>query len=176
MSEGEKARWVELYARLERPLYNVVYRILWDAAESADVVQEAFLRCWKRRDRIHDEGLKAVLFQTAMNLALNRRRRQRLWRMIGIDDAEPAAIQSRQGESIIPRRIYAAIEALPERFRRVLLLTEIAGMSYGEVAMTLGIGEGTVGSRRTRALAMVRQALDSPADRELAELGRGSAL
>jgi hypothetical protein len=51
-----------------------------------------------------------------------------------------------------------AVDALPAPYRSVLLLTEIAGVTYGEVADTLGIGKGTVGSRRTRALAF----LDAP--------------
>ena len=52
MTDVDEASWVELYRALEKPLYNVVYRWLWDSAESHDVVQEAFLRCWRRRELV----------------------------------------------------------------------------------------------------------------------------
>ena len=159
MSGLEQAEWVELYAKLEKPLYNVVYRVIFDAAESQDVVQEAFLRCWRRRSRIRAEGLRALLFRTALNLALNRRRRSRLWRYVGMGAADDEAPHEDCSGATLPRPVRAAIEALPDRLRRVLLLTELAGMTYAEVASCLGIREGTVGSRRTRALAIVRRGL-----------------
>jgi RNA polymerase sigma-70 factor (ECF subfamily) len=162
VSEDEKARWVALYGELEKPLYNVVYRMLWDAGESQDIVQEAFLRCWRKRSGIRPEGLKAVLYRAALNLAINRRRRLRLWRFVGVEavDDEPTEVRT---DEAIPQRMREAVDALPAPYRSVLLLTEIAGMTYGEVAGTLGIGVGTVGSRRTRALARLRKTLEARA-------------
>ena len=159
MPGPEEAQWVALYASLERRLFNVVYRILWDKAESQDVVQDAFLRCWRSRARFTPEGLEPVLFRTALNLASNRRRSYRLWRFVGFADAVDEMPMKGDCDAILPRSVDTAIGALPDGLRRVLLLTEIAGMSYAEVAMTLGIKEGTVGSRRTRAVEMLREAL-----------------
>lgn len=161
MPGGEKARWVALYAELEKPLYNVVYRVIRDARESQDVVQDAFLRCWRRRESIRPDGLKVVLFRTALNLAINRRRRLKLWRFVGMEAAEEHAAEGLELDATIPRCVHEAVDALPDRYRSVLLLTEVAGMSYSEVSDTLGIGEGTVGSRRSRALAQLREALKS---------------
>ena len=62
MTSVDKAKWIDVYRRLEKPLYNVVYRVIWDATESQDVVQETFLRCWRRKDDIRAEGFKALLF------------------------------------------------------------------------------------------------------------------
>jgi RNA polymerase sigma-70 factor (ECF subfamily) len=59
----------------------------------------------------------------------------------------------------ISRPVREAFAALPKPLRHVLLLTEIAGMSYAEAAATLGVEEGTVGSRRTRALSLLRERL-----------------
>ena len=159
MSGPEEAQWVALYASLERRLFNVVYRILWNKAESQDIVQDAFLRCWRSRSRINTEGLEPVLFRTALNLASNRRRSYRLWRFVGLAEAVDNVALTGNGDTILPRSVDAAIGALPDHLRRVLLLTEIAGLSYAEVAMTLGIKEGTVGSRRTRAIELLREAL-----------------
>jgi RNA polymerase sigma-70 factor (ECF subfamily) len=161
MSEDEKARWVALYGELEKPLYNVVYRMLWDAGESQDIVQEAFLRCWRKRSGIRPEGMKAVLYRAALNLALNRRRRLRLWRFVGVETVDETPADGT--DEAIPQRLREAVDALPAPYRTVLLLTEIAGMNYGEVAGTLGISEGTVGSRRTRALARLRRTLGTSA-------------
>ena len=155
MARVDRTQWIAQYRALEKPLYNVVYRVLWDAAESQDIVQETFLRCWQRREDIRADGFKALLFRTALNLASNRRRRDRLWRMVGL--AEAHVVDERAGcEPSIAKPVRAAFDALPEASRRVLLLTEVAGMSYAEVAAALGIREGTVGSRRTRALTALR--------------------
>ena len=160
MAGFDKARWIELYTTLEKPLYNVVYRVVWDAAESQDIVQETFLRCWQKRGNVRDDGVRALLFRTALNLAINRRRRARLWQFVGVTAADEEKPWEAGVDGVISRSVRNAVDALPDRLRRVLLLTELAGMSYAEVAMTLGIREGTVGSRRTRALAILRRQLE----------------
>src|SRR5262252_6873854 len=159
MAKVDDASWVELYRALEKPLYNVVYRWLWDRMESQDVVQEAFLRCWRARDRIRAEGFKAFVFRTALNLAANRRRRRKLWRLVPLDLLSDELRGAANGEPALSRRMQRAIDELPERLKRVLLLCELAGMSYGEVAAVTGVREGTVGSRRNRALALLRKRL-----------------
>ena len=159
MTGVDEASWVELYRELEKPLYNVVYRWLWDRMESQDVVQEAFLRCWRARGRIRAEGFKAFVYQTALNLAANRRRRKKLWRLVSFDSLPQEPPDDRDDAAMLPRRMQRAIDELPEKLKRVLLLCELAGMSYGEVAAVTGVREGTVGSRRNRALALLRKRL-----------------
>jgi len=159
MAGVDEASWVELYRALEKPLYNVVYRWLWDRTESQDVVQEAFLRCWRARARIREEGFKAFVFRTAINLAANRRRRKKLWRLVSFDALTEAPADEAEGDATLSRRMQRAMDELPDRLKRVLLLCELAGMSYGEVAAVTGVREGTVGSRRNRALALLRKRL-----------------
>jgi RNA polymerase sigma-70 factor (ECF subfamily) len=159
MAGVETAQWIEVYRALEKPLYNVVYRLVWDAAGSQDIVQETFLRCWQRKDDIRADGFKALLFRTALNLASNRRRRDRLWRMTGLSFVAELA-DDRAGGDTISKPVRDAFAALPEDMKHVVLLTEIAGMSYCEAAAALGVAEGTVGSRRTRALALLRERLE----------------
>jgi RNA polymerase sigma-70 factor (ECF subfamily) len=159
MTRVDDASWVELYRALEKPLYNVVYRWLWDRTESQDVVQEAFLRCWRARDRIRAAGFKGFVFRTALNLAANRRRRKKLWQFVSFDALHEELPDGQDGEYVLSRRTQRAIDELPERLKRVLLLCELAGMSYGEIAAVTGVREGTVGSRRNRALALLRKRL-----------------
>jgi RNA polymerase sigma factor (sigma-70 family) len=159
MTSVDKAEWIAVYRRLEKPLYNVVYRMLWDAAESQDVVQDAFLRCWRRKNDIRADGFTALLYRTALNLASNRRRRARLWRMVGVTAIAEVADENNVDEPISPV-VRAAFDALPDALKYVVLLTEIAGMTYPEVAAALSVAEGTVGSRRSRALALLREQLE----------------
>jgi RNA polymerase sigma-70 factor (ECF subfamily) len=158
MTSVDQAQWIDVYRRLEKPLYNVVYRVIWDAAESQDVVQETFLRCWRRKEDIRADGFKALLFRTALNLASNRRRRARIWRMVGVAIIDNVP-DERAADAPIGAPMRAALDSLPEALRSVLLLTELAGMTYVEVGAALGIAEGTVGSRRTRALTLLRERL-----------------
>jgi RNA polymerase sigma-70 factor (ECF subfamily) len=156
MTDVDEAFWIERYRALEKPLYNVVYRWLWDRTESQDVVQEAFLRCWRRRESIRADGFTALIYRTALNLAANHRRRRKLWQLVSFDSVPEPAVEDAVH---LPRPVHEAFDALPDRLKRVLLLSEVAGMSYTEIAAVTGIEEGTVGSRRTRALALLRQRL-----------------
>ena len=151
MTSVDSAQWIDVYRRLEKPLYNVVYRVLWDAAESQDVVQDAFLRCWRRKDDIRADGFTALLYRTALNLASNRRRRTRLWRMVDVAAIAQVADESAADEPISPV-VRAAFDALPDALKYVVLLTEIAGMTYPEVAAALG------DRRRHRRLAEIARA------------------
>lgn len=159
MTGVDDAAWVEHYRALEKPLYNVVYRWLWDRMESQDVVQEAFLRCWRARDRIRAETFKPFVFRTALNLAANRRRRKKLWRLVSFDSLPEEPADAGDAATVLSPRIRRAVDELPDRLKRVLVLCELAGMSYGEIAAVTGVKEGTIGSRRNRALAFLRERL-----------------
>jgi RNA polymerase sigma-70 factor (ECF subfamily) len=160
MSEGEIE---ELYVALEKPIYNVVYRWVWNVEDARDVVQEAFVRLWRMRDRIETGTARALAFRVALNLAASRRRRARLWRWMPLD-AVPWIGTPKTTADDVERderheRLRGAIESLPDPLRRVIVLCELAEMSYDEVAATLRIPAGTVGSRKHRALRLLREAL-----------------
>lgn len=152
-----------LYARLETPLYNVVYRWLWDAEESQDVVQEAFVKLWAKRATVRIETVEPLIYRIAINLASNRRRSRRKRTLIALDRAaEPSTDENAEGLLLRRRRelrVRGALESLPPDLRRVIALTELSGLSYKQVGEVVGIPEGTVGSRRHKALAVLRQAL-----------------
>jgi len=161
MTGVDEAQWIRQYELLEKPLYNVVYRWLWDAAESQDVVHEAFLRCWQKRGEIRSDGFKALVFKIALNLASNRCRRKKLWRMVPFHSVQQELVAEETDADLLSKPLREALDSLPEPLKRVLLLSELGGMSYGEIAAVLGIKEGTVGSRRNRALLMLRQRLEA---------------
>jgi RNA polymerase sigma-70 factor (ECF subfamily) len=160
----DKATLERLYVKLEKPMFNVVYRWLWNNCDAQDVVQEAFLKIWKVRDEVDLETVEPLLYRTALNLASNRRRSSRLWRWIGIDAASDEASPAPTSEEALAKaqirqRVRVAIEALPERLREVILLTEYSELTHQEIGTTLGIPAGTVGSRRNTAIAQLSQQL-----------------
>lgn len=159
----DEAALERLYVKLEKPMFNVVYRWLWNASDAQEVVQEAFLKVWKAREGVDLATVEPLLYRTALNLASNKRRSARIWRWLGLDEAEEP-IDARTSEQALARaraqaRVRAAIDALPERLREVVVLAEYAELSYAEIGATLGIPAGTVGSRRNAALAQLAEAL-----------------
>jgi RNA polymerase sigma-70 factor (ECF subfamily) len=160
----DKATLERLYVKLEKPMFNVVYRWLWNNGDAQEVVQEAFLKIWKVRDDVELETVEPLLYRTALNLASNRRRSSRLWRWIGIDAAGDEASPAPTSEEALAtaqsrQRVRVAIEALPERLREVILLTEYSELTHQEIGKALGIPAGTVGSRRNTAIAQLSQQL-----------------
>jgi len=161
-----ETNFVEIYRRLEKPLFNVVYRWLWNEQESADVVQEAFLRAWRMRERIEPATVDPLIYKIALNLASNRRRARRLWRLFSLDAVDAGGLAAPPTEQSLDRRrreaaVRRAVEALPEGLRHVVLLCAFSSMSYEQVAAILSIPPGTVGSRRNQALKLLRKRLGS---------------
>lgn len=158
-----------LYTQLERPLYNVAYHFLWSAEDSQEVVQEAFLRVWRTRARVRMDGVEPFVYRTVINLARSRLRSRRLWRWLSLEalwnrpatdpTPEQQLAQARQED-----RLRRAVETLPMDLRQVILLCEFSALSYRQVGDLLGIPEGTVGSRRHRAIAHLRTLLGDESD------------
>jgi RNA polymerase sigma-70 factor (ECF subfamily) len=151
----------------------VVYRWLWDAQDAHEAVQETFVRLWRMRERVRMETVQPLVFRIAVSLAGRKLRWRRTWRFMswerddsavpadGADADEALAVAARQ------RAVQAAVLALPEKLRAVVMLCELSGMSYAQVAETLGIPEGTVASRRHAALAALRRDLGPRLEQEV---------
>jgi len=157
----DRAAFDALYARLERPLYNVVLRRLWQVQDSHEVVQEAFVRLWDMRHRVRMETVEPLVWRMALNLARNRARRRRLWGWWSTEtDTTPDLRKSAPralDDHARALQVRAAVEALPEKLRDVVMLCEFSGLSYAEVGRVLDIPVGTVGSRRNAGLAALRR-------------------
>lgn len=154
--------WQELYQRLERPLYNFAWRYVWNAQEAEDVMHDAFLQLWGRRERIHPGTADRYLWVTVLNLSRKKRRWARTKQFLQIDDSahELAAtdcIEADAAQQQQEMRLQAEIERLPEALRAVLLLAEFSGMSYEQIAQLLAIPPGTVASRRHLAVKQLRE-------------------
>lgn len=160
---------LDCYQALERPLYNVLYRMLWQPQDCQDVMQQAFLQVWQQRDQLNNTTLAAYIYTVALNLARNRIRWRLNWvfeqldlwleQLTGSDvsqqgPASPEALLQQQQQQQLLRR---ALSALPQAEREVLLLTEYSELTLAQTAQVLAIPAGTVASRRSRALALLQR-------------------
>lgn len=150
----------EVVEAFSERLTAVVAGVLRDRDAVDDVVQETFAKAWFRIDTFHgDSSLFTWLYRVAVNgckdLAKRRSRRPAgSLEDLGADTAlsAPAAPPIEGLERREQRlKVRAAIAALPDRFRAVLALREIEGLSYHEIATVLGLSLGTVESRLFRA-------------------------
>jgi RNA polymerase sigma-70 factor (ECF subfamily) len=168
--ELDRAALEALYLRLEKPLYNVVFRSVWDAGESRDVVQEAFLRLWRMRGRVRVETVEALVWRIALNLASKRRRAARRWHWVSVRLPRSRTRQAEAEQGVLAheraRSVREALERLPAGLRQVVVLCELSELSYEQIGRLLSIPAGTVGSRRHRAIALLREALGPRAETE----------
>jgi RNA polymerase sigma-70 factor, ECF subfamily len=160
----DAATFESLYLRLEKPVFNVVYRWLWNSAEAQDVTQEAFMNIWNARKRVDMNTVDALVFRSAVNLAANRKRVSKWRQLFSLEAAAHIPSKdSNASESIEKRqrdaRIRKAVDALPEKLKSVVMLCEFSGLSTQAIADTLKIPAGTVSSRRSLAMAALEKEL-----------------
>jgi RNA polymerase sigma-70 factor, ECF subfamily len=147
-------------------LYNFARWLSRDPVEAEDLVQETYSRALGAAHRFESgTNLKAWLFRVLRNAFIDRRRKsQREAYSEDLDgDAEPAEpatseLQLAQIRALVAEDVSAAVHALPESFRTVILL-DLEGMTEAEVASVLGCATGTVKSRLSRARAVLRERL-----------------
>jgi len=154
----------ETYARLEKSVYNIVYRWVWDSEEARDIVQETFVRLWRVRHQVQPETREPFIYRIALNLAANRRRSKRIWRWVTLESLKGATSRSNHGARQFEiaerdRIVRQAVNALPGHLKRVILLSEFSELTYEQIARCLGIPSGTVGSRRNKALQILHKKL-----------------
>ena len=157
--------WEEIARDQGRFLYTVAYRLTGNHDDAQDLVQEVLLRVRRGLATYRPGSLEGWLSRITTNTFLDdvRRRKRRPLevvpdlpeRTIGVD-ADPEEELARQG---LPSDVQTALSALPEDYRAAVVLCDVVGMDYAEVADTLGIPPGTVRSRIHRGRALLRKAL-----------------
>jgi RNA polymerase sigma-70 factor (ECF subfamily) len=170
--KGRTAAFGELMRRHQDRLYNTVFRMLHSAEDAQDVVQEAFLHAYQSLDSFKgDAQFFTWLCRIAMNTAISLRRKRRAVVPIeagpngesGIDppdesdEADPShgMAQAEQG-----RRIHQALGRLSGEHRSVLVMKDMEGLKYEQMADLLGVPIGTIRSRLHRARLELRAILE----------------
>lgn len=157
---GDTQAFEQLFRRWSGPLLRYIDRMVRDLATAEELVQEAFIRVHRARERYRpDARFSTWLYRIATNLALNELRRPRRRAIHHSSDEEgapplPAAGPSPDQVADARRRGAAAERALaelPDKQRAALCLTAVEGLSYAEVAETLEVTEKAVKSLVHRA-------------------------
>jgi RNA polymerase sigma-70 factor, ECF subfamily len=175
LRKGVEAAYETLIGRFEQPVFNVVSRLMDDPADAADVVQEVFLKVFRNIGSFRgDSSLKTWIYRIAVNEARNHRRwfsRHRR-QEVGLE-AEPGENRGYQdylpdpGRSPFEAAVDHETQALVEqalatvnpKFRAALVLREMEGLSYEEIAEILDVSLGTVKSRILRGRDALRKCL-----------------
>ena len=172
--EGAEWAYESLIERYNQPVYSLVCRLLWDPAEACDVVQEVFLKVFRKIGSFRGESsLKTWIYRIAVNEARNHcrwngRHRGPEVAMEGGDETRGfrdtlAATGSSPYEFVLDReRHHLVEEALAElspSFRSVVVLRDVEELSYEEIAEILGLPLGTVKSRLLRGREALRRLL-----------------
>ena len=159
--EGNTNAFEELVLEYEKKVYNVALRILGNSEDAADMTQEAFIKAFNSMSGFRGDSKFSVwLTRIVSNLCLDflRSRSRRPTVSLSVEDDEGDDVQldiadvSQSPELLLERSltresVRRGLKALPEDYREILLLREIQGLSYDEIAEALNIEVGTVKSR-----------------------------
>jgi RNA polymerase sigma-70 factor, ECF subfamily len=168
---GRQDAFGELVYRYQARLYNAAIRLVDNPEDAADVVQEAFLNAYQSlRTFKGDAEFFTWLYRIAFNTAISQKRKKRATISLdiggpegGIDPDDPSeyikpgAALERNEEEV---RLQDAIIRLSHEHREVLILKDINGMKYEEIADILGVPIGTIRSRLHRARLELRELLE----------------
>jgi RNA polymerase sigma-70 factor (ECF subfamily) len=170
---GDDTAFAELVAEHQRMVVQLALNLLGDREEALDLSQEVFLRIFRTIHRFRGQSsLKTWIYRIAVNQARNRHRfwrRRRRADQVSLDAhmAEHGELTSTSesrpdrvfAQRELAARLEGALAALPFDQRTAIVLREIDGLSYDEIAYSLGVAVGTVKSRLTRARQTLRVTL-----------------
>jgi RNA polymerase sigma-70 factor (ECF subfamily) len=186
LKAGSEEAFGILIAQYHQPLYSLIARSLSDSADAADVTQEVFIKVFRSIRGFHgDASLRTWLYRIALREASNQRRwwSRHKKQEITIDSSESYPDDSEDNgfclsstladsggspfdhaaQAEVRERVEAALRLIPETFRTVVILREIEGFAYEEIAEILNINLGTVKSRLTRGRSALRALLTAEA-------------
>lgn len=180
---GSEEAFAWLIARFHQPIYSLLARTVQDRADAADMTQEVFVKVFRGVGSFHGESsLRTWIYRIALHEASNQRRwwsrhkqqevpieqemadaesgpAVRLKDML-VDPGESPYEMAVHGE--VKARVEAALNQVPEPFRTTLILRDIEGFVYEEVAEMQGVNLGTVKSRLVRGRAALKAILTAP--------------
>lgn len=152
--------------QLKDRVYSYARYVLKDGEEAQDVAQECFVRLWKNLDRVEaGPACKAWLLRAAHNLCVDRVRRRASRPEVRRNDEAPDPIDTRPGPDRLAgstqmgKLLERALLGLSERDRAIVLLREVEGLPYEEIAQTLNMNIGTLKATLHRTREKLRREL-----------------
>jgi RNA polymerase sigma-70 factor (ECF subfamily) len=166
LPQWELPSWEEIVRAHSARVYRLAYRLTGNQHDAEDLTQEVFVRVFRSLSSYTPGTFEGWLHRITTNLFLDGARRRQRIRFEGLGDD---VAQRLQGAELSPAQawderhfdgdIQAALRALPPDYRAAVVLCDIEGFSYEEIAATLGVKLGTVRSRIHRGRAQLRAAL-----------------
>ncbi|MAG31423.1 MAG: RNA polymerase subunit sigma-70 [Deltaproteobacteria bacterium] len=168
---GDEKAFEELITLHERRVYRLLYRMMGNKEDAEDLTQETFLSLHRHGHRFRAEArFSTFIYRVAANAALNRRRslgrgrtrvdKLKVRQKAGDDlPSSPRDPEDATHGAELSEHVRKALDGLSPSLRMPVILYDIEGLAYGEIAKVLGIAEGTVKSRIHRARQALREKL-----------------
>ena len=159
---GDRQAYRELVEKYQQRIYSIAYGVLHNREDSLDVCQDVFIKAYRKLAKFRgDSSFYTWLYRIAINMAIDYRRKRKIAVEVEYDDkistdeeTEKTGITAQAeipSETLdrkeINKLVMDAIQKLPEEQKTVLVLREIEGLAYEEIAEVTGISIGTVMSR-----------------------------
>ena len=170
-----RTRFEELALPLKDAAYNLAYWIVRNRDDAEDVVQDAYLRAFRAFAGFKGDAMRPWLLAIVRNAAyraLQDRRRagnvvslDEVFAVHGAVDGHDIASSDPTAEAMViaddeGRQLYAALAELPAAYRDIVVLRELEGLAYSEIAAIAGVAIGTVMSRLSRGRALLRKSIE----------------
>jgi RNA polymerase sigma-70 factor (ECF subfamily) len=154
---GDRWAFEQLVDRHQHRMFTLAARTLGASHDAGDAVQEAFLRAWLALPRFRGGSLFSTwLYRICLNAAHDQRLKRRAEPVELVERADP---RDAFAESELSSELQAALDSLDETYRVAVVLYDVLGCSYAEIAEMTGVPEGTVKSRIYRGRTQLAQRL-----------------
>ena len=182
---GDRDAFRTLFERYHRRAYALAFGVLRHPDDALDVVQDAFIKAHKYLDRFEgNSSFYTWLYRIVMNLALDHLRKHRRVKPVELDETRidndgddpllPRILGGNPGRALFDKQLRAridqALDQLSENHRSVLVMRELEGMSYEDMAQAMGCSKGTIMSRLFHARRNMQRRLLDLIDNPSAEL------
>ena len=175
---ADHAEFQKLVARTQRQAYNIAYRMTGNRDDAEDLTQEAYLRAYRSFATYNRQmPFESWFFRILSNLFIDLLRRRPKQKPLSLDQSmndedsddnlllqlpdENSNPERNLLETVMDEKLQNALSALPEAFRVAVLLCDVEGKSYEEIADIMGSSIGTVRSRIHRGRSLLRRIMDS---------------
>jgi RNA polymerase sigma-70 factor, ECF subfamily len=164
LARGDEAAYDTIFRAWYAPLVRATQAIVRDGAVAEELVQDAMLELWRRREQLDTEGSpQAYLFRATRNRALNHLRHLAVQRRsageLMAEEARDASAPTELVAQELEAAVKEAIAALPPRCREVFEMSRSRGLKYAEIAEALGVTVKAVEANMGRALRILRERL-----------------